>query len=587
MTRSAALLVPLIAGWLLLGLLTAGPAAAHATLVATDPAEGARMDEAPDEITLTFSEPVSLGAGYARLIHSDGTVHLTETSVDGGTVTVVPRSELPDDQGYLLTYRVVSADSHPISGAFSFTVGDADLVAAGTAVDPTDPLVATALPIARWVGFAGLALAIGVPVLVLVCWPAGWAADRLRRLAVGGALAVAVAAAVSFLLQGPYAAATGLGSIADTSLLAATASSAAGWVLLARLGLALALAALLRTAWRGDAPTLPAVVAGGLLAAGLVVSTAAIGHPVAGPWPGLAVAVTVVHVAAMAVWLGGLAGLLAGVLRPGTPADDLATAVPRYSRLAFASVSALVVSGVVQSVREVESPTGLFFTTYGWVLVAKLVLVLVVLAAAGVSRVWVQQRLGVRRSRPGPRRSLPAHAFANAGGGPPAQDGPAAVREHLQSESAAEHVPALRRSVLVEVVVAAAILALSAVLVGTPPARSAVAEPVDVVLPLEGRAGPSGSVQISLDPARPGPNTLHVYLFDDTGRLTQPADLDVSLTEQAQEIGPLDVDLQPAGPGHYVGDGTAIPGAGTWTLSVSVRLDEFTATTASTTFPVR
>jgi copper transport protein len=94
-------------------------------------------------------------------------------------------------------------------------------------------------------------------------------------------------------------------------------------------------------------------------------------------------------------------------------------------------------------------------------------------------------------------------------------------------------------------------------------------------------------VQVSVDPARPGPNTLHVYLFDDTGRLTQPAAITVSLSETAQQIGPLDVDLQPAGPGHYVGDGMSIPGAGTWTLAVSVRLDEFTATTATTEFPVR
>jgi copper transport protein len=167
------------------------------------------------------------------------------------------------------------------------------------------------------------------------------------------------------------------------------------------------------------------------------------------------------------------------------------------------------------------------------------------------------------------------------------KDDAAGLRYHLQSESAAEHVPALRRSVLVEFAVAAVVLALSAVLVGTPPARSAVAQPVDVLLPLQGSAGPSGSVQVSVDPARPGPNTLHVYLFDDTGRLTQPAAITVSLSEAAQQIGPLDVDLQPAGPGHYVGDGMSIPGAGTWTLAVSVRLDEFTATTASTDFPVR
>jgi copper transport protein len=90
-----------------------------------------------------------------------------------------------------------------------------------------------------------------------------------------------------------------------------------------------------------------------------------------------------------------------------------------------------------------------------------------------------------------------------------------------------------------------------------------------------------------VDPARAGANTLHVYLFDDSGRLTQPTAIAVSLTEPSQDLGPLDVDLEPAGPGHYVGDGMSIPGAGTWTLAVTVRLDEFTARTARTEFPVR
>ena len=209
----------------------------------------------------------------------------------------------------------------------------------------------------------------------------------------------------------------------------------------------------------------------------------------------------------MTVWLGGLAGLMAAVLRPQVPPAEVAAVVPRYSRLAFASVAALVVSGTVQAVREVESPTALFVTAYGWVLVAKLVLVAVVLAAAGVSRVWVQQRLGVRRSRPGGRRGLTAHAFAATDEPSPEVEAAAEERGQVQSANAADHVPALRRSVLVELAVAAAILALSAVLVGLPPARAAVAQPVDALLPLQGVSGPSGSVQVSIDPARPGGNT--------------------------------------------------------------------------------
>ena len=291
----------------------------------------------------------------------------------------------------------------------------------------------------------------------------------------------------------------------------------------------------------------------------------------------------------MAVWLGGLAGLLAGLLRPDVTEADLAAAMPRFSVVAFSAVVALTVTGLVQSLREVGSPTALVTTTYGWILLAKLALVLVLLSAAGVSRVWVQQRLGVRSSRPAPRRQVPVHAFAAPSPGVAAEEdhGPVATDAPVRSESAVAHVPALRRSVLVEFAVGLAVLALSAVLVGTPPARASIAQPVDVLLPLQGTAGPTGSVQVTVDPASAGANTLHVYLFDDGGRPTQPAEISVSLTESSQDIGPLDVDLEPAGPGHYVGDGMTIPGAGTWTLAVTVRLDEFTATTAQTDFPVR
>jgi copper transport protein len=133
------------------------------------------------------------------------------------------------------------------------------------------------------------------------------------------------------------------------------------------------------------------------------------------------------------------------------------------------------------------------------------------------------------------------------------------------------------------------VLALSAVLVGTPPARAAVAAPVEATLPLQlaGGATAGGEVQVTLTPASPGPTTLHVYLYDEAGQLTQPREVHVSLTERQQQIGPLEVDLVAGGPGHYVGDGTTLPTAGTWTLTVSVRLDEFTAATASTVFPVR
>ncbi|SEP07237.1 copper resistance CopC family protein [Trujillonella endophytica] len=591
--RPAAVLLLLLAGWLLAGVVTAGPAAAHAELVGTDPGEGARLSAVPERVSLDFSEGVSVGAGYLRVLDaSGGRVDAGTAEVDDRTVSVALRDGLGEG-GYLVTYRVISADSHPIAGSFSFVVGDGELVDASVAgaADDTDPAVAVALPAARWTGFAGLALAVGVPALVALCWPGGWASALLRRLTAVGLAALGVGAALTFALQGPYAAATGLGSVTDGALLSATAGSEIGVMLLVRLALTAGLALLLLP-WlrRGTVPAPSALVLAGLLAAGLVVTTAAVGHPVAGPYPAIAVLAATAHVAAMTLWLGGLAALLGAVLRNGVPAAELAAALPRYSRLAAASVGVLVVSGVVQAVREVGSPDALFSTGYGRLLLAKLAVVALLLAAAGVSRVWVQQRLGIRRSRT-PRRRVTAHAFAAPAGGEPEPSpevvSAAAAREEDLAEGAAAERGLLRRSVLVELALGVVVLALSAVLVGTPPARATVSEPVDVTLPLQSAAGEAGSVQISLDPAAPGANTLHVYLFDEGGRLVQPEDIRVTLTEPGQEIGPLAVDLEPAGPGHYVGDGTAIPSAGTWTLAVSVRLDEFTAITASTEFPVR
>jgi len=571
------LLCALLGAGLLVDVLTARPASAHATVVTTTPADGARVDTVPAEVAIEFNESVSLGAGYARVLDGDGErVDTGAAEVRDGTVTVPLRDELPD-AGYVVTYRVVSADSHPVSGAFAFVVGDGAPVAAGSvdAGDDADPLVSAVLPAARWLTYLGLALGLGVPLALATCWPAGWRVPLMRRATLAGLVAVVVGTVLAVLLQGPYAAAAGIGSAVDPELVGTTLGSGYGRMLLVRLALAGLLALLLVPGWRRAGVPGPAVLAAaGVLGAGLVLAVAAVGHPVAGSLPALAVAVTAVHVAAMSGWLGGLFALLAGALRGSTPPGQLLAALPRWSKLAAGYIGALVVTGVLQSVREVGSFAALVGTTYGWVLVAKLGVVLVVLVAALVSRDWVQQRVGTRRR---PSRRVVAHAFAAV---------PGEAQEPVVEEPA--QLGVLRRSVLVELAGAVVVLALSAVLVSQPPAKAAVAVPVEVTLPLQSAAGTTdaGTVQVSLDPASPGPATLHVYLFDADGQLTQPQQIAVSLTEAVQQIGPLDVELAGAGPGHYIGE-PVLPTDGTWTLTVTVRLDEFTARTASTVFPVR
>ena len=195
-----------------------------------------------------------------------------------------------------MSYRVVSEDAHPISGAFSFVVGDGALAAPSTAgQDDVDGTLSVALPVARWLGFTGMALGIGIPVFLFLCWPAGWRVRTMRRLTSAGLASIVVGALLTFLLQGPYESGGGLAGVLDPSLLSATARSNFGVIVLLRVACGLASAAVLALAWRrGAQPGAPLATVGAALFLGLALSVAAVGHPAAGPLPGLAIPITAV-----------------------------------------------------------------------------------------------------------------------------------------------------------------------------------------------------------------------------------------------------------------------------------------------------
>src|SRR5262249_7640201 len=127
--RAVAVLV-LLAGGLPAGVSTARPASAHAELVPADPPDGSRLASPPGRVTLTFSESVSLGVGFVRVVDQSG--HEVDAGPAehpagaGEAVAVRLRPRLPNG-GYLVSYQVVSADSHPISRAGAVTVGDRPL----------------------------------------------------------------------------------------------------------------------------------------------------------------------------------------------------------------------------------------------------------------------------------------------------------------------------------------------------------------------------------------------------------------------------------------------------------------------------
>ncbi|WP_079000960.1 copper resistance protein CopC [Streptomyces sp. AS58] len=377
-----ALLGPLLVLFLLGG---AGPASAHAGLGGTDPRDGTVLDSAPRHLTLNFTESVGLLDDSVRVIGPDNRrVRTGEAElVDGGSDTV--RLSLPPglrDGTYTVAWRVVSADSHPVSGAFLFSVGAPSATTTAVTAPTEDPATTGLYNIARYAAYAALALLVGV--LVFTAAVLGGPSEALRRLVPAAGTALLASTAVLLLVRGPYERGTGLADVLDPGALTATLTSRPGMALLARPVLLAGVFLLVRRAprpWRrGHA------VLGGVLAVGLALTWAAAEHASAGIQVPLAMTSSVLHLLAMAVWLGGLAALLTVLRR--APRDLTLPAVTRFSRLALACVAVLTVTGAYQSWRGLGSWDALTGTAYGRLLLAKLVAVTLLLAAAAVSRRW-------------------------------------------------------------------------------------------------------------------------------------------------------------------------------------------------------
>ncbi|MGW3191948.1 copper resistance CopC/CopD family protein [Streptomyces ardesiacus] len=570
---------------------TAAPASAHAALDGTDPGDGAVLERAPAHVTLTFSESVGLRDDSFRVLDPGG--HRVRTGeagrADGRADTA--RVALPGGLGegtYTVAWRVVSADSHPVSGAFTFSVGAPSRSAAPVDPGPTeDPLTATLHKAARYLSYLAVALLVGTAAFVALCRPPDPA--PLRRPLVAAWWTLLAATVALLVLRAPYEAGTGPSAALDPAALGDTLTTRPGALLLTRLGLLVPVGAYLaRTARARRGSTRPAAGVGVVLAVALALTWAAAEHAAAGPQVPVAMASSVLHLLATAVWLGGLVALLT-TLRASRSAPGAATVV-RFSRTAFAAVTVLVVTGVYQSWRGLGSWQALTATTYGRLLLAKVVLVAVLLGAAAVSRRWTAALVTTPAAVREPAR-VPERVPQPAGGRPPTEaprpsdagPGPGAGTGDTAAGAALRR--GLYRSVLVEAVVAAVVLGVTTVLTATPPGRSAegaarAAVPAGGVLPasvttIPFRIGASGrgTVQITLDPGRTGDNAVQAVVFGPDGSLAAVPELRLAFTLPDQEVGPIEADLVDRG-GYWSANTLTLPLPGTWTMKATVRVSE-------------
>ncbi|MEU7384794.1 MULTISPECIES: copper resistance protein CopC [unclassified Streptomyces] len=529
-------------------LLAPAPASAHAELLESTPANGERLTSAPNEVRLRFSEGVFLVPDGIRLLGPRGTLTGPDDVRTDGPDEVVLRVPRTLDAGlYTVLWRVVSEDSHPVRGALVFGIGDARF---GTLPQPgaqEDPVTALSLVFGafRWLGYAALALLAGGVVFLLLCWPEGWMNRRARRLLLLGWIGSTASATALLLLQGPNAAGRSLAGLLDPDLLGATLGTDYGWFVLARLGLLAFGGVILQGLLRNPRDRLLRSLTVLTLVVALPATWYGTGH--ANASPGLLTAVAdIAHLSAMPAWLGGLAFLVccASAFRSVAP-------TVRFSWIAATAVGVLTVTGLWRAWVGVGSLTALAGTAYGTLLVIKLAVIAGLLWLAALSRAAVR-----RWSRPGP----------------PAESVRAARERHIVVRRQ------LAWSVRGEALFAVAVLAVTTLLVATPPATRP--RPHDTAQ--SELAVGSGKVGVVLTPSRPGANTLTMRV-----RNTPVREVSAMLSLPERGVGPLKVRLVAKTGTRYESDGLILPMAGVWKVVLTIRTSDIDQETVETDVVVR
>nr|WP_176558711.1 MULTISPECIES: copper resistance protein CopC [Micromonospora] len=522
----------------------ATPASAHAVLVSSSPAASAVVPEAPAQVVITFSEGVRKVPGKVRVIAPDGSrADRGEPTFQGAEVTI-PVDPSGARGTYLVSYRVISADSHPVSGAFTYSVGAPSEPPTDTGSDNrANPVTENAVKVAKYVGYVGLLLLVGPALVLAALWPRRLSRRGPARLAWTGLGVLAAATVAELWLQVPYTNGGGLFDVTGAGL-GDVLGSAYGTTHLVRLGLLAAAAFLLRPLFAGPVGRTDGIILAVLGGAALFTWPLA-GHAAASPAPAVSVVVDAVHLGGMAVWLGGLVMLAVFLLRRADE-RELDAILPIWSRWAALAVAALLLAGTVQGLIEVASPTALVDTTYGRLLLAKIVLFALVIGVAAYSRALVRRR--VAAGRPG----------------------------------------SMRRAVVAELAITAVVLGLSATLVQTTPARTAAADVAGAPAGYFSTtlSSPIYSLQVELDPAESGNNSLHLYAYTTDNRPQPVQEWKVTAALPSAGIEPITVPLLPLSDNHATGE-VNLPARGDWQLRFTVRTSDIDQATVTATVPIK
>ncbi len=535
-------------------LVTATPAFAHAELESTSPESGADLPagQPPDSVSMTFSEGVQLPENAVQLLNSDGQTVSGVGKAQHGDSDSVVTTALPalDDGTYVVDWHVVSVDSHPIDGAFTFNVGAATGNAkdvAGLVAGKNDHGVGIAFGLTRTLAFASVLVLVGGIFFLRVCSSESGNDSGVRAMLWVSWVVAFVTSFVGIGMQAAYTSSQDITKFFDATAIGDVMDTKFGQAWLIRAGLLILVLPALRKL--STARSLFVNVIDAALAVFVLATFTFSGHARTGRWIPVATVLDLVHLSAAAVWLGGIAILATLLVRRVVP-HDTPVVTARFSRIAAPAITVIAVSGLLQALRQTDGLNSVFDTTYGRLLLTKIGLVILIVAAASVSRhivnLWAQRHL------------IPA--------------GPGAMR----AEADPEDIRELRNAVVVEVAFAVIVLLVTSVLVNTAPAR------VDGAAPSPSGNGsaaapvsPAGfqktledqglTFDVRISPALTGTNEMTVGITQN-GAPFDPIEIQATMTNADQGV-TLKVPLPSDAAGSVKGT-VDLPFAGKWALEI-------------------
>jgi copper transport protein len=350
-------------------------ASAHAGLLSSDPAAGARLGATPEAVRLSFSELPEASLSEIRVLGPGGAPEQLSRprSPSGDPLTLeVPVRRLGRGV-YTVSWKILSAiDGHATDGTFAFGVRASPAGAAATESATTQSSSRFEL-LARWIFLLGVVALIGGAVAGVARF--GGTSGSDLALAAGG-WAGAVAGLLLLAAAQRAIAGSSLGALLDTSVGGALIWRAAG---LGAAGLALLVA------WRVPRRRRVALGVAALGALGAIVAHVEGGHAAAGDWSSpITVAAQTAHFAAAGIWFGGLAALLLGFRGAHSAARE--KAVRRFAVAALASLLIVFATGTLRAVDELASWGDLLTSGYGRAVLAKIGLIGLIAAIAARNR---------------------------------------------------------------------------------------------------------------------------------------------------------------------------------------------------------